>query len=309
VALEVRPATEADLDLAVRAGALAAPGHPAALADEVRLFWEFSDALGPAGRWVLGPDGFLSVSREGDETHAWVELDLPSGSAESWAEAYAFAEQAARDLGAEEAVAEPWVDQVTAVEALRLRGWTQRRLERFWRLDLQPELPRLRRERDEAAARADASGVRIVSAAELGGEAVYPQLWELHNETHHDVPRSVVYVPEPYHVWKSWMVSPRVVPERVWVAVAADAPAGYSYLAFRSNGLVETGYTGMRRDFRGRGLARALKLATLVQAAELGVEAAETDNDSENAPIIHLNQALGYREIVGRFEFAKSLVG
>ena len=304
-----RPATEADLDLAVRAAELAAPGHPPALADEVKLFWEYSDALGPTRRWVVGEAGFLAVSREGDETHAWVELDLPEASSQDCAEAYSFGEEQARELGATEAVAEIWEDQVLLLAALEKRGWTRRRRERFWRLDLQPALARLRAERDLARDRLAAAGFAVRPASELGGEEVYVALHEIHDRTQPDIPRSVPYVPEPYQVWKSWMAAPRVRPERVWVALAGEQPVGYSYLAFRSNGQVETGYTCLLREARGRGVARALKLESLVQAAELGVEAAETDNDSENASIIRLNRSLGYREIVGRLEFAKELVG
>lgn len=53
----------------------------------------------------------------------------------------------------------------------------------------------------------------------------------------------------------------------------------------------------------GKGLARALKLETLVQAIDLGVAAVETDNDSENAPILHINEELGYAEMPGKLEF------
>ena len=58
---------------------------------------------------------------------------------------------------------------------------------------------------------------------------------------------------------------------------------------------------------RNKGIAKALKLETLRQAGELGVDAVETDNDFENAPILHLNQTIGYREVAGQIEFIKQL--
>jgi GNAT superfamily N-acetyltransferase len=88
------------------------------------------------------------------------------------------------------------------------------------------------------------------------------------------------------------------------VAIAEGEPVGYSYLAYRPS-LVETGFTGVLREHRNKGLARALKLETLVQAIGLGVRAVETDNDYENAPILHLNEELGYRELASRLEFHK----
>jgi len=302
-----RPATAADVALAVRAGELATPGHPHPFADEVELFWEYSDALGPTRRWVVDEIGLLSVNREGEEPHAWVELDLPADAPTGeWAAVYDFAVTQAGELGAAEAVAEVWADQAAAITALEGGGWERRRVDRFWRLELQPARERLRSQLEEALERLQGVGLAVRPASELGGEEVYRALWKIHEITQPDIPRSVAFVPEPFDVWKGWMSAPRVLPERVWVGLTAgERPVGYSYLAFRSNGLVETGYTCLLREARGAGLARAMKLASLSQAAELGVEAAETDNDSENAPIIHLNQSLGYQEIVGRLAFHK----
>jgi hypothetical protein len=45
----------------------------------------------------------------------------------------------------------------------------------------------------------------------------------------------------------------------------------------------------------------------LVQAIDLGVTAVETDNDSENAPILHINEDLGYAELPGKLEFHRKL--
>lgn len=296
------------MELAARAASAAAPHHPVD-AEEMALFWRWSDSLGTSRRWVAltqgDPLGWSAVSREGDETHAWVEVDLPGADVETYAAAYGFGEERARELGAGEAAARVWEDRVPALEALRARGWRQRRRERFWRLELQPAVARL--ERELRSARSDAPGLAVARASDLGGTELYPALYELYRETQPDIPSSTVFVAEPIELWTEWMSPPRVRPERVWVGLADGRPVGYSYLAYRPVGIVETGYTCVLRDFRGRGLARLMKLETLVQAAALGVEAVETDNDSENAPIIHLNQALGYTEITGSLEFAKPL--
>jgi RimJ/RimL family protein N-acetyltransferase len=301
--------TAADYELAARLSTEWAPHHPT-LADEMELYFGWKREAGPLRGWAFGDRGFVAVAREGEERHAWFEVLLPGGSPSELDRVYAFAEQAGAGLGASEGVLEIWEDCKADLAAVRARGWNQRRRERFWHLELQPARERLEALRSAARARIEAAGLSVAPASELGGEDdVFRALWEVSNLAARDIPRSVAFVPEPYGTWKEWIAPPRVTPDRVWVAVAAGRPVGFSYLAFRSSGLVDTGFTGVLREFRGHGLARALKLETLLQAAELGVEKVETDNDSENAPIIHLNQVLGYTEGVGVLEFAKDLVG
>lgn len=52
--------------------------------------------------------------------------------------------------------------------------------------------------------------------------------------------------------------------------------------------------TAVRRAFRGRGIARAMKLATIRWAIEHGLETLAAGNDVDNAPMRGLNAALGY---------------
>jgi GNAT superfamily N-acetyltransferase len=54
------------------------------------------------------------------------------------------------------------------------------------------------------------------------------------------------------------------------------------------------GMTAVARAWRGRGLATALKQATVRWAVEHGLEALETANDVENAPMRAVNRRLGY---------------
>lgn len=52
--------------------------------------------------------------------------------------------------------------------------------------------------------------------------------------------------------------------------------------------------TAVRRAFRGRGLASALKQATIAWAIDHGLQALETGNDVANAPMQAVNARLGY---------------
>jgi GNAT superfamily N-acetyltransferase len=97
-----------------------------------------------------------------------------------------------------------------------------------------------------------------------------------------------------------WLVEalghPQLSHEGSFVVVAAGGtPVAYAFLhvdpAFR---LAANEMTGTHRDHRRRGLARLAKLGTIAWARDQGYESILTDNDEENAGILHLNRSLGY---------------
>jgi GNAT superfamily N-acetyltransferase len=56
-----------------------------------------------------------------------------------------------------------------------------------------------------------------------------------------------------------------------------------------------SGGTGVRRDYRGRGLAKAAKAHSLHLARAMGLREAFTSNDDGNAAMLAVNQWLGYQ--------------
>ncbi len=82
----------------------------------------------------------------------------------------------------------------------------------------------------------------------------------------------------------------------VAVDAATGEVAGYASLIFKpgSTTVAYHDMTAVRPDFRGRGIAAALKRATIAWAIDNGLEALETGNDEENAPMRSVNRALGY---------------
>jgi mycothiol synthase len=57
--------------------------------------------------------------------------------------------------------------------------------------------------------------------------------------------------------------------------------------------------TGVKRSFRGRGIASALKRAEIAWAKRAGYRTLETSNDELNAPIRALNEKHGYKTTTG----------
>lgn len=78
---------------------------------------------------------------------------------------------------------------------------------------------------------------------------------------------------------------------------AADGSAvGYAALSMLPGSTTAAWHdmTAVRRAYRGRGIARALKLATIRWAIEHGLETLDSGNDEDNAPMRAVNAALGY---------------
>ncbi len=68
-----------------------------------------------------------------------------------------------------------------------------------------------------------------------------------------------------------------------------------------------TGFTGVLREYRGRGIAWALKLRALTWAKERGYREVRTWNSTRNAPMLGINVALGFAKQPVWITFAKDL--
>ncbi|MEU1887743.1 GNAT family N-acetyltransferase [Micromonospora sp. WMMD987] len=66
-------------------------------------------------------------------------------------------------------------------------------------------------------------------------------------------------------------------------------------------------FTATRPEHRGRGLARLTKQAALHRAADRGVRTAYTSNDEANAPMLAVNDRLGYRPVASGWSCLRDL--
>jgi len=85
------------------------------------------------------------------------------------------------------------------------------------------------------------------------------------------------------------------VPDASFVALAGDEIVGFSGLCRLPDGSYEDGLTVVRRDWRRRGLAEALKRAKLAWAAANGIAEITTWTQTGNDGMRALNERLGYR--------------
>ncbi len=79
-----------------------------------------------------------------------------------------------------------------------------------------------------------------------------------------------------------------------FLAAVGDEWVGLTNLQLRDSG-AEFGVTVVKRAFRGRGVARVLKLLALDHLRKQGVRLVLTRNDSRNSAVLRLNRRLGFR--------------
>ena len=153
-------------------------------------------------------------------------------------------------------------------------------------------------------------GVEIVDWAERP-ELAYG-IYEVVVEAAADIPGRAEARVEPFQDWLAHAGQGAVDrSDTTLVAIAGDEVIGYATLALGAGDRSRTAYhglTGVKRAWRGHGVARALKAAQIARAMTNGYEELRTRNDERNASIRRLNEDFGYRPTVGRI-YLKGPVG
>jgi RimJ/RimL family protein N-acetyltransferase len=186
-------------------------------------------------------------------------------------------------------------DEPEMLDALKRVGYERDRLEKVWELDVGARVAGLIAEAREAREKAESDGYRLSTVAAWRAPDKFEALHALDTRTRKDIPTTFPILPETFQNFTERIGAPDRPGDRWWIVLRGDDPVAMSYLRFPPvRGSIWTGYTCCDPEHRGRGLARAVKLQSLAQAAELGVRYVYTDNDSENAPMLHINEELGY---------------
>src|SRR5438445_11274649 len=121
-------------------------------------------------------------------------------------------------------------------------------------------------------------------------------IFEMANAIGPDIPSPDVYTPTTYEMFLSHVDSPSTLEDGYFLAKDGDRYVGISNL-WKSEGLPDVlyqGLTGVLREYRGRGLAWALKMRTIAYARERGSRQIRTWNNTMNRPILNINEALGF---------------
>ena len=134
-------------------------------------------------------------------------------------------------------------------------------------------------------------GIKVVSLAERPElfARVYHELAVQALEDFAVTPRLEISFEDWEREWVTW-------PEGSFVALAGDEIVGCASLIrdYDRPERAEHGLTAVRRDWRGRGLAKALKRQTIAWAAAGGLTELYTWTQTGNEPMQAVNERLGY---------------
>lgn len=156
----------------------------------------------------------------------------------------------------------------------------------------------------------EAQGIAFCTVPELQASdpAWLPKLHELDWQLVQDEP--LPYTPKKMseeRFRQIYLDAPMAMVDSWVVAVENGRYVGNSMLEKSSQpGTVSTGFTGVLRSYRRRGLATALKAQAIAYARTAGFQAIRTGNE-ENNPMLALNKKLGFAEITASLAFQKQL--
>jgi GNAT superfamily N-acetyltransferase len=148
-------------------------------------------------------------------------------------------------------------------------------------------------------------GVDIVTWAER--PELTRGMYEVALEAEPDIPGSEDDVVEPFGDWLVHeMQGSGDRPEATFVALAGTEVVGYAKFSLTAAQptIAHHDLSAVKRAWRGRGVARALKSAQINWALANGYTELHTRNEQRNEPIRRLNARLGYRPGIGRIYLA-----
>ncbi len=167
----------------------------------------------------------------------------------------------------------------------------------------------------DVVARVESSGIRLATVTELlrgrdetAIEKFWHDLWEAEAPIWEDVPWASPPPHWTYEKFKKMAVdSGKMLNDATIVALDGERIAAFTTTGKQGTDRGYTWTTGTGRDYRGRGLATALKLKMLAAAKAAGLRAMLTTNDEPNKAMRGINAKLGYVLLPAHIELEKTL--
>ena len=189
------------------------------------------------------------------------------------------------------------------------RGFTEKK--RAWESRLDPskvDIASFQKYADKALNQ----GIKITTLSEEQSQSPdsLKKLYELVQETMIDVPMPAPYTRVSFEQWEAIEVkNPSLIPEGYFIAKHGARYVGLSsvWRIDKEPKSLGQSLTSVLRDYRGRGIAIALKLKVIDYALRNNYDKIKTWNDSDNAPMLAVNTKLGFKREVGWITTEKNL--
>jgi mycothiol synthase len=151
-------------------------------------------------------------------------------------------------------------------------------------------------------------GISLITFADVANPQSERRLYELDMEVSKDIPfGDTPTIPSFEHYRKDFFEDPEFVPEACFIAVRDGEWLGFTCFGQKPEGYLIIGMTGVKRQARGLGLAKWLKLQGVRYAQQHGNLPIRTFNDTKNQTILAMNRAMGFVEYDAIIILAKNL--
>jgi mycothiol synthase len=164
-----------------------------------------------------------------------------------------------------------------------------------------------------AVQRAESAAVEIRTFADLSSDPERERnIYELSNRVMEDVPSTEPFQPIPFEEFRERVFEKHegLLPDAWFIALERETGkyVGMSSLYKPMVGeFLNTGLTGVLRDYRGRGIASALKLRAALYAKEKGISEVRTWNAQTNEEMLAINEKMGFVKQPAWVHFKKEL--
>ncbi len=156
-----------------------------------------------------------------------------------------------------------------------------------------------------------ATGIRIMSVAAFSSDRGdwKRDLHRLYTEVEADTPAAFPIQSARFEDFEALSLGRRFVGDGYFVALDGDQFVGLTEPQPVDDvpNAIEQNLTGVRSDYRNRGVACALKSQAAIWAAQAGYTSIRTQNAESNAAMLAVNDRLGFERKRATIEYLKSL--
>jgi mycothiol synthase len=145
----------------------------------------------------------------------------------------------------------------------------------------------------------EVAGIEFATWQQLDSPSFQQQIYDFWQVVREDVPRGEPLAPISFEFFmQNIYQASDFLHQTSQVALAGGEIVGFS-ATFRAgiDGWLDQWLTASGRDYRGRGIALALKLRQIETAKALGFTTVRTDNDTRNAAMLAINEKLGFARL------------